>query len=83
MSQRFISLLSRVTRVRSQIEQEVRRTQPNVLRLIRMKRLQLLLKAQLLDFTTVRFGAAHAGLRLVPVPVRGTVRQRHAQPRWA
>ncbi len=83
MSQRFISLLSRVTRVRSQIEQEVRRTQPNVLRLIRMKRLQLLLKAQLVDFTTVHFSVARAGLRLVPVPVRGTARQRHVQPRWA
>ena len=83
MSQRFISLLSRVTRVRSQIEQEVLRTQPNVLRLIRMKRLQLLLKAQLLDFIAIRFGAARAGLRLVPVPLRGTARQRHSQPRWA
>jgi hypothetical protein len=78
MTHRFVSLLTRATRIRSQIEQEVRRAQPNVLRLVRMKRLLLLLKEQLHTLT-----ALHLGPRLTPIPVLVSSFQRSTTRQWA
>ena len=59
------------------------RAQPNVLRLVRMKRLQLLLKAQLLGFITLRRDRGSANARHLPIPMRVTARQCRHQTLWA
>ena len=78
MSQRFLSLLTRDTRIRRQIEREARRAQPNVLSLIRMKRLQLLLKAQLQTLT-----ALHLGPPVTRIPILVPSLQRASKRQWA
>jgi hypothetical protein len=69
MSRRFQVLLDRYARIRRAIDFERHHPQPGLLRLVRLKRLQLIIDDRLRSFVAVRAIRRASRPRLVPVLV--------------
>ena len=74
MSRRFVTLLERTKQIRQLIEREERALNPDAMRLMRLKKLQLWLAERLREMSAKQLVAIASAPRLKPEIVFRTVR---------